>query len=403
VTGLANVVRDIKSVQSQQEIPDWLKKALVPVLEECHNILIALDKVVEENYCLNPSTAHGFRDKSRRIWKRLKWEPDDIRELRSRVTLNVGLLNAFNGSLIRYCTLQTSRLNTKNKLTSTSKVTLATKDGVDQLLERQENQEGREERQAILNWLTPIDYAPQQSDFLSRRQAGTGQWLLDSAGFQAWLKTDKQTLFCPGIPGAGKTIITAIAINYLYTKFQKETNVGIAYLYCNFKRNHEQTLEHLLLSLLKQLAQRQSLMPDPVKFLYSRHKDKQTRPELSEISRALHAVTNLYSRAFILVDALDECQANNGCRTRFLSEIFDIQAKCSASIFATSRFIPEIIQRFKGSVPLEIRASHEDVQRYLDGHMLELPEFVRRNPGLQEEIKNEIVKAVDGMYVLFMY
>ena len=48
---------------------------------------------------------------------------------------------------------------------------------------------------------------------------------------------------------------------------------------------------------------------------------------------------------------------------------------------------------------LEIRASEHDVRRYVDGHMSHLPSFVGRSLDLQEEIKAEIVKAVDGMYV----
>jgi hypothetical protein len=101
VTGLSNILQDIERVLSQQVLTDWQKKALASILEECHNVLIALGKVVDENYHLNPSNLHGFRDKSRRVWKRLTWEPEDIQELRSRVALNIGLLNAFNGSLIR--------------------------------------------------------------------------------------------------------------------------------------------------------------------------------------------------------------------------------------------------------------------------------------------------------------
>lgn len=101
VTGLSNVLRDIESVLSQQALTNWQKKALVSLLEECHNVLTALGKVVDENYCLKQSNANSFHNKSQRVWKRLKWEPDDIQELRSRVIFNVALLNAFNGSLIR--------------------------------------------------------------------------------------------------------------------------------------------------------------------------------------------------------------------------------------------------------------------------------------------------------------
>lgn len=48
---------------------------------------------------------------------------------------------------------------------------------------------------------------------------------------------------------------------------------------------------------------------------------------------------------------------------------------------------------------MEIRANDEDVQKYLDGHISRLPSCVLRNPALQEKIKTEIIKAVDGMYV----
>jgi hypothetical protein len=206
-------------------------------------------------------------------------------------------------------------------------------------------------------------------------------------------------LFCPGIPGAGKTICTSIAVYDLITRFQNDSSIGIAYLYCNFRRKDEQKAQDLLASLLKQLSQERSSLPDSVKALYDQHRDKRTRLSFEEISRALYSVATTYSRVFIIVDALDECQPSEGCRTTFLTEIFNLQAKSGANIFATSRFIPEITERFEGSMLLEIRASEHDVRRYVDGHMSHLPSFVRRSPDLQEEIKTEIVKAVDGMYV----
>ena len=101
VTGLSNVLQDIEHMLAEQTLTDWQKRALANVLEECHNVLIALGNVVDDNYYLNPSNVIGFRDKSQRVWKRLTFEPADIQELRSRVILNVNLLNAFSSSLIR--------------------------------------------------------------------------------------------------------------------------------------------------------------------------------------------------------------------------------------------------------------------------------------------------------------
>jgi hypothetical protein len=271
-----------------------------------------------------------------------------------------------------------------------TKVSSALKDGVDRLHQHQEHQE-------ILDWLTSTDFVTQQADFIRRRQQGTGEWLLNSIEFLDWVKQSNQTLFCPGIPGAGKTIITAIVIDDLCMRYRNDANIGIAYLYFNFRRQHEQKLEDLLASLLKQLAQPQPSIPNSVKVLYDRHKDKRTRLSLDEILQALRVVISEFSKVFIVIDALDECQVSDGCRMRFLSEIFNLQSKCGASLFATSRFIPEITEKFKGSVSLEIHASSEDVRRYLDGHMSQLPAFVGRSLDLQEEIKTQIVKGVDGM------
>ncbi len=140
-------------------------------------------------------------------------------------------------------------------------------------------------------------------------------------------------------------------------------------------------------------------MPQEMQNLYNCHKDRKTRPSLKEISEVLNSVITNYSRTFIVIDALDEYQVSNGDRKTLLSKISNLQAITRANLFATSRFVPEIVKELEGSVTLEIRASDEDVRRYLDGHMTQLPSFVLRSPDLQTEIKTEIVKAVDGMYV----
>jgi hypothetical protein len=263
------------------------------------------------------------------------------------------------------------------------------------LHKRQDAREHHKEDQAILNWLTPIDYAAQQSDFISRRQAGTGQWLLDSIEFQRWLETDQQTLFCPGIPGAGKTILTAATIDELTTRFQNDPDIGIAYLYCNFRRKDEQKAEDLLASLLKQLSQERSSLPDSVKFLYDKYKEKRTRPDLDEISKTLQSIASMFSRVIIIVDALDECQVFNGCRTTFLTEIFSLQTKTRANLFTTSRYIPEITESFRDSIIFEIHAHDEDVQQYLDSRISQSGQKLLQT--YRKEIKTEIIKAVDGM------
>jgi Cdc6-like AAA superfamily ATPase len=188
--------------------------------------------------------------------------------------------------------------------------------------------------QVILDWLSPVDYATQQGDILSRRQDGTGQWLLNSDEFQAWLNQSKETLFCPGIPGVGKTMITSIVVDYLYTKYQIDASIGIAYIYCNFRRQQEQRPTDLLASILKQLIQGLPSLPDSVMTLYKRHKDKRTRPSFDEISKVLLSIVVDYSRVFIVIDALDEYQVSAGGRKTLISEMFKLQVMTGANLLS---------------------------------------------------------------------
>ena len=250
-------------------------------------------------------------------------------------------------------------------------------------------------RQEIMNWLTPVDYGPRQSDYLKMRQPGTGQWLLDSAEYQAWLKTNKQTLFCPGIPGAGKTVLTAIVVDDLTKRVSSDPTIGIAYVYCNFWQQGTQKIDDLMASLLKQLAQCWSSLPESVNVLYDQHRAKYTRPSLDEISGVLQSVVTMYSRSFIIVDALDECQVSDGSQARFLSELFTLQTQHGVNIFATSRLIPQIMDQFNGSVSLEIRAHDNDVRQYLHDRIVQSESQVLKT--YCEEIETKITSVVDGM------
>ena len=151
-------------------------------------------------------------------------------------------------------------------------------------------------------------------------------------------------LFCWGLPGAGKTIIAAIVIDSLETSFQVDDNVGIAYLFCDFKLL-DQKPEGLLRSLLRQLVGERSV-PDNTTELFNQYKLKREPPLLKDISKALSSVISSYSRVFIVVDALDECQTR--CRMSFVKEMLSLQTETEVNIFATSRAIPDVVKAFEG-------------------------------------------------------
>lgn len=258
------------------------------------------------------------------------------------------------------------------------------------------NQYGQEEDMAILNWLNPVDYSLQQNHYIKQAQSGTCRWFLNSKKFTAWANSNGQTLFCPGIPGAGKTILTSIIVHDLQTRFQNDGAIRVAYTYGSFQQQSEQTATGLLANLLKQLAQDRPSLPDCVNSLYKKHKTIGTQPSLEEISIALRSVASLYSKVIVFIDALDEHQVSNNHKI-LLTEIFALQAECKTNIFVTSRYIPKIIKSFSRSMSIEIRASKDDIGRYIEAHMNQLPQFVQEDSPLQEEIISTLTDTCDGM------
>jgi hypothetical protein len=262
--------------------------------------------------------------------------------------------------------------------------------GVDAIQQDQDRQRHR----LIMDWLSSADFPAQQSDFITRRQEKTGLWFLNSPEFTDWVSGTSQTLFCPGIPGAGKTIMAAIAVDHLQ-KIVQTADVGVAYVYCNYKRQADQTTSSLLAAMLKQLVQDRPSIAKPLSSLYDHHEVRRTRPSIEEMLSALQSVLADYSRMFVVIDALDECVYDD--RRELLSKLRNLQSKTGLHLMATSRFIPDIIEEFNGLPTLEVRADDADVKRYVTGQTNRLSRCVQRDDNLQELIQNKIVEAVGGM------
>jgi Cdc6-like AAA superfamily ATPase len=256
----------------------------------------------------------------------------------------------------------------------------------------------QKERDEIFNWLAPADYETAYADSIKKWQPGTGEWFLQHQEFRAWLNEDEgnsHTLFCPGIPGAGKTVIVSAAIKHIQST---EDNAGIAFLYCNYASQDRQTTEDLLAMLLRQVAEQCSSIPDSLKGLHTRHTKAKTRPDIREIYDILCGVAGSYSRLFLIVDALDECSEDT--RRTLLPYLRVLQKKAEVRLIATSRRLDSLTQEFEEDHQIEIRADAGDVASFLDSQREKLPECVKANSVLWKTIKDCIVETVDGMCVI---
>jgi hypothetical protein len=155
------------------------------------------------------------------------------------------------------------------------------------------------------------------------------------------------------------------------TEHSAEQHIRIAYVYCNYKACVEQDVSSLLAAIFKQLVQGRLSTVDHIEQLHHKHANRGTKPLLDELYSALRDVLAHHPTVYMVIDALDECQ--EGTRRQFLAKLRDLQAVRDIRVMATSRFIPDIEDAFREAPRLEVRASGEDIKRFVIGQTYRLP------------------------------
>ncbi|KAI1086177.1 hypothetical protein F5B19DRAFT_182353 [Rostrohypoxylon terebratum] len=253
----------------------------------------------------------------------------------------------------------------------------------------------------ILPWVKTIDYHSYQRKLSSERQPGTGQWFIDSEEFHRWSDSEDQTLFCSGERGAGKTILTSLVIDELQSCFNTNETISITYLFLNPEMQQEKSPEILCISLLQQLLNQRKSSPSNIKSIYDRYEIDKVRPPLEDILKGLELAALLFSRVYIVVDALDEVPTEY--REKFLSSVFHLQKECSpllqkVKFFATYRFDMSPTRLFQQALTLRIEAKPEDVSKYVYGNLHHFSTFIKHDGQLPEAMTSAIMQFTKGIF-----
>ncbi|KAJ7440446.1 ankyrin repeat-containing domain protein [Mycena latifolia] len=262
---------------------------------------------------------------------------------------------------------------------------------------QQERDKAAKEKE-ILNWITSLNFFQRQADVFHAWQIGTGEWLLSDATFKNWELGSGGVLWCRGIPGAGKTVLVSVVVNHLRAQFPAN-DVAVACIYLNHKEREVQTPENLLASVWKQLVVDRSL-PPAAHDLYRHHCLRDTKPSLPEVFDILQSAMAQHLKVYIIVDALDEYPEE---QRNILLEHLSMLLGPTTSLMLTSRPHVTLDHMFPDVSGLEIKATEDDIQQYVDKQIQKSPRLsrhVQTRPELHDEIKSKISSNADGMFLL---
>ncbi|KAH8682874.1 hypothetical protein BGZ60DRAFT_443458, partial [Tricladium varicosporioides] len=238
--------------------------------------------------------------------------------------------------------------------------------------------------------------------------AGTCQWLLDSTEFKCWRSGKIKKLWCRGIPGAGKTILTSIIINNLQRGEDFENdNTACIYVYFDYKDQQRQDLTNILSSLLAQLIRIRTVISPEVKNLHNTLKTKGMYPSPEEHLQMLKSQVRSFSKVFIVVDALDECL--NDAKASTMDEFLEALRQLPENVhfLFTSRPDISIGSKIEADRSIDIVARDSDLKLYLKNYVKshdELKHMVEKARKKDKSFLTRFLKAIvtssQGMFLL---
>jgi ankyrin repeat protein len=263
------------------------------------------------------------------------------------------------------------------------------------------------ENESILQRLNPLTPLHHHKMNKRLRQAGTGEWFVQSSEFQTWLATQNAKLWVYGIPGAGKSILMAYVIGKILSLEETQTtNSAVAYFYCDYKDGRTQTPQAVLGSLAQQIARQDKRSFEKLEtFIKKNSADKQSATLSYDSEDLCHLIVDMatnFETVSLVVDGLDECEGLVREVTFHVAGL--VKQSVQIKMILSSRDIVDIRERVDDYEHMSIAARNSDLVLYVAeeiGKRME-PKSLRplriRDLALKVEIQDTLVTKAQGMF-----
>lgn len=221
--------------------------------------------------------------------------------------------------------------------------------------------------------------------------------------------------------GAGKTILTSIVVDHLMRKRGDHGTAACIYVYFDHGDQKRQDVKNLLPCLLSQLIIARGQVSNEVNQVYHSCRVSGAYPTQEQYLEMITAEIKSLRRAFVVVDALDECKHEAGefnVRDEFVGVVKKLPSNSRILFF--SRPDESIRALVNPDAHLSIVAKKEDLVKYIKSRINNWNELKRliddkdaatrnyyaKRPGRAAEVAatpfldnvvSTVVKASDGM------
>jgi hypothetical protein len=272
-------------------------------------------------------------------------------------------------------------------------------DGVAETLDKLSRIEVTKERRRLLQLVGAEDADGIHRDNLKIHQLGTGLWFLEPGKpFRTWQTAACSKLWVHGIPGAGKTILSALAIEQVAQTVS--TFHGMIFYYCSHREEKSRQLTGILGSFIGQLARQDEKCMAILEDKCGVPDYTASQAWMSDVDDLLIVLRKMLRRfqdISVLIDGVDECHEAT-LVTDTLASIVANTPGCRILVF--SRKEAEMEPLLEGFDQLSIAAESQDLRLYVPAQIearTRLRKLRIRNPSVKDKIIEALVNEADGM------
>lgn len=171
---------------------------------------------------------------------------------------------------------------------------------------------------------------------------------------------------------------------------------GIAILLLSHDERRQQTLLHVLGSLLRQLARSHGEVFNDLAGLYNQYDDIGAPLTLKIVKESLKKAVSKLSRVYLIIDGLDE--SLDDIRLGLLEELVALPP--NSQILISARSTNEGQSEYDAFKRLTLRASEDDIGLFVRNQIQQSPNLRRltqRQPQLVSEVEAAVIRTAQGM------
>jgi len=255
-----------------------------------------------------------------------------------------------------------------------------------------------EDLDKIRLWLFPTEFDSEGSEYrkhLNAHAPHTGDWIFESSQYRTWHDLEIGTVWIQGVPGSGKSVVTANLIEAL-----KKEDVPVLFFFSRriIKSNSEP--KHLVRDCLYQTLDHSVSLQARLKRVSEHYSQVQNVP-FHELWGILISAISSFPKVYVLFDALDELAVE---KDDFLQCLLELIQKGSNSIrlLMTSRPVPHLQTALKcpslAIIRLTGRMVEGDVKTYIT-HRIDNQEEMALTQEDQSAIKDALCEKSQGLFL----